>query len=100
VCQDEAKNKISFISKELSEYLFTDSKQHKLNILHLGVPIFTRNLSQIEGSECNFTINQEGVINLVPYMTKRIVRTQNLVIFKRLISKRYNGSQSSVKEDK
>jgi hypothetical protein len=66
-------NKITYISKQLSDYLYTDSQCHKLDILHLGVPLFSRNYSRFAGAECIFRICQEGVINLVQYMTKRIV---------------------------
>lgn len=38
-------------------------------------------------------------MNLVPFMTKRIVKTKNIQIFKRYISKRYNGTFSSLTED-
>ena len=31
------------------------------------------------------------MLNLLPYMTKRVVRTSNMDIFKALISSRYNG---------
>ena len=99
VCQDASMNKITFISKQLSDYLFTDSMCHKLAILNMGVPLFSRNNSRFSGSECIFRINQEGVSNLIPFMNKRIVKTKCLPIFKRFISKRYNGSKSDVQED-
>jgi hypothetical protein len=99
VSQDSSMNKIGFISKELSEYLYTDAYANRLSIINLGVPIFTRNHSKHMGGECIFRINQEGVINLVPYMTKRIVRTKNLTIFKRLMSLRYSNISVCCKKD-
>jgi hypothetical protein len=39
-------------------------------------------------------------MNLIPYMTKRIIRTTDISIFKKCISKRYNGSYSIFGEDK
>lgn len=41
--------------------------------------------------ECIFRIAQDGIMNLVPYLTKRIVRTKNLEVCKKLIMYRYHG---------
>ena len=97
---DAAMNKISFISKEMSEYLYTDVECKKLSLLNIGVPLFQRNHSRFAGSECIFRINQEGILNIIPYMTKRIVKSKDLSIFKKYISHRYNGSISAVAHDK
>jgi hypothetical protein len=43
------------------------------------------------GADCIYRIIQDGVLNVLPYMTKRVVRSTNLAYFKMLISNRYNG---------
>ena len=93
-------NKILLISKQLSDYLYCDAFRHDLNLINLGVPMFVRNHSKYGGGECIFRIAQEGVINLIPHMTKRIIKTTNVSIFKKLISQRYNGIQSTMQEEK
>jgi hypothetical protein len=39
-------------------------------------------------------------MNIIPYMTKRIIYTSDVTILKKCISKRYNGSYSIFGEDK
>jgi len=99
VSSDQAMNKISFVSKELSEYLYTDCFSHSLNLINLGVPLFQRNHSKFAGQECIFRVCQEGILNIVLHMSKRIVKTKNLEVFKQLISKRYNGIYSLLHEE-
>lgn len=41
--------------------------------------------------ECIFRIAQDGIINVVPYMTKRIIKTENIHVFKQFIMHRYHG---------
>ena len=86
--------KVYFISKQASDYLYSDSFKQQLNLINIGVHAFQRNNSKFNGTECIYRIVQDGVINILPYMTKRVVRSRNLSVFKQLIMKRYNGSQS------
>ena len=85
ICSDPSMNKISFISKELSDYLYTDALSSKLDIINMGVPLFQRNNSRFGGTDCIYRVLQSGVINLVPYMTKRIVKTDCLELLKELL---------------
>jgi len=100
ITQDPSFRKIYFISNEVSEFLYTDAFKNHLNIINIGVQLFQRNNSKFGGTECIFRIVQDGVLNLIPYMTKRIIRTTDLSIFKKCISKRYNGSYSIFGDDK
>jgi len=40
ICQDEHMKKIFFVSKELSDYLYTDCFKNQMNLINLGVQIF------------------------------------------------------------
>ena len=91
ICQDPSMNKILYINKGLSDFLYTDCTSHNLNIVNMGVPLFQRNHSKFAGGECIFRIVQEGIMNIVPYMTKRLVRSSNMQVFNQFISFRYNG---------
>lgn len=92
VCSDQHMKKIYFISREMSDFLYSDCFKNQLNIINLGVQVFQRNNSKVgSGAECIYRISQEGVINVLPYMSKRVVRSSNLTFFKKLISNRYNG---------
>ena len=71
-----------YITKEVSDYLYTDAK-HELNIINIGVLLFQRNNGRYGGNmECIFRIVQDGIINIVPYMSKRIIKTTSLAVFK------------------
>ena len=71
-----------YITKEVSDYLYTDVK-HELNIINIGVLLFQRNNGRYGGNmECIFRIVQDGIINIVPYMSKRIIKTTSLAVFK------------------
>ena len=91
--------KIYFISKEVSEFLYSDSFKNQMNIINLGVQVFQRNNSRFNGTECIYRVVQDGILNLIPYMTKRLVRSKSLSAFKTFISRRYNGSASSIVDD-
>lgn len=80
-------NKVYFVSKEVSEFLKHDPG-HQLNLVNLGLNLFTRNVSKFSNTECIFRIQQEGALAMVPFMTKRLVRTNDLSILKWLISHR------------
>jgi len=43
------------------------------------------------GAECIFRIVQDGVLNVLPYMTKKVIRCKNMAYFKTLFTNRYNG---------
>lgn len=86
--------KIYFISKEVSDYLCTDSFKQNLALINIGVHAFQRNNSKFNGTECIYRIVQDGVINILPYMTKRVIRSRNIEVFKKLMMNRYNGTHS------
>jgi hypothetical protein len=76
-------NKLFFISRELSNFLYADSASHQLTIINMGVSLFHRNISKFSSNtECIFRISQDGVLNLLPYMTKRLVYAPNLEAFR------------------
>lgn len=52
--------------------------------------MFNRNFSKSGNAECIFRVVQDGILNLVPYMTKRIVRSKSVDLLKTLISQRHN----------
>lgn len=43
ITQSEDMKKIFFISKEVSDYLYSDSQHHNLCIINMGVGMFHRN---------------------------------------------------------
>jgi hypothetical protein len=49
----------------------------------MGVALFHRNSSKYStNSECIFRISQDGLLNLLPYMTKRLVYARTMAQFK------------------
>jgi hypothetical protein len=49
----------------------------------MGVALFHRNSSKYSSnSECIFRISQDGLLNLLPYMTKRLVYARTMDQFK------------------
>jgi hypothetical protein len=83
--------KVYYISKEVSDYLYTDTK-HQLSIINIGVLLFQRNIGRYGGNmECIFRIAQDGIINVIPHMSKRIIKTDNIAVFKQFIMHRYHG---------
>jgi len=75
--------KLYFISGEVSKFLYADSANHNLNIINMGVAMFHRNSSKYStNSECIFRISQDGLLNLIPYMSKRLVYVSTLAQFK------------------
>ena len=82
--------KISFISKSLSEYLCTNVDQ-SLNIVDIGVPVFLRTTAKHSAPECLYRLAQDGLANVAPFMTKRIVKTSSLTTLKYLIMHRYSA---------
>jgi hypothetical protein len=90
ISSDQHFKKIYFISKEVSEFLYTDAYKHQLNLINLGVHVFQRNNSKFSAGECIYRVAQDGLLNIVPYLTKRVVRTKNRDVFRRLITRRYN----------
>ena len=61
-----------------------------MDLISLGVHLFQRNNSKYSGTECIYRVVEDGILNLIPYMTKRLVRTKNIEILKKLIMFRYN----------
>jgi hypothetical protein len=66
--------------------LYTDSFKHEINLINLGVQVFQRNVSKSSTGECIYRVVQDGLTNLVPYMTKRVVRTKNFDLFRMMIT--------------
>lgn len=57
ICSSSEMKKVYYISKEVSDYLYTDASKHQLSILHLGVLLFSRNNGRYGGNmECIFRI--------------------------------------------
>ena len=78
------------MTKEVSDFLYTDAFKHDMNLINLGVQVFQRNVSKSPAGECIYRMVQDGLIHMVPYMTKRLVRTKNMELFKMMIMNRYN----------
>jgi hypothetical protein len=81
ICQNQEMKKIYYISKSLSDYLYTNVDQ-SLNIINIGVLLFQRNQTKHGTSECIFRILQDGVQNIGPAMTKRIVKSSSMTVLK------------------
>ena len=95
IAEDEHMKKITFITEELSKYLYMDCFKSQLNIINMGVTAFNRNISRHgTNSDCIYRICQDGILNIVPYMTKRLVKSKEKEVFKKLIMKRFNGYRS------
>lgn len=78
ICQDPSMKKVYFVSKELSDYLYTDCFDKSLNLINLGVHAFSRNQSKFGGnSDCIYRIAQDGILNILPYMAKRVIKTKS-----------------------
>ena len=74
--------KLYFISPALSKFLYANTSSH-LNIINMGVSLFHRNSSKYSSnSECIFRISQDGLLNLIPYMSKRLVFVSKIDQFK------------------
>lgn len=84
ITQSDDMNKLFFISEQVSHYLYADNGANKnLVIINMGVALFHRNTSRFSSNtECIFRISQDGLLNLIPYMTKRIVYAPTLEVFK------------------
>jgi len=91
IAQDEHFKKIHFISKAVSDFLYTDANKHQIDLINLGVQVFQRNHSKFSGGECIYRVVQDGLVNVLPYVTKRVVRTRNIEVFKKFIMARYNS---------
>ena len=75
--------KLYFISPEVSKFLYADSGRHQLNIINMGVSLFHRNASKFSANaECIFRLSQDGLLNIIPYMKKRLVYAPSEQIFK------------------
>jgi len=83
ITQSDEMNKLYFISPEVSKFLYADSGRHQLNIVNMGVSVFFRNNSKFSSnSECIFRLSQDGLLNIIPYMTKRLVYAPSEQAFK------------------
>lgn len=68
-------------------------------LVNLGVTCFQRNNSKFSGTECIYRIVQDGILNVLPYMTKRVIRSSNIDIFKQYIIGRYNSFEEACYDD-
>ena len=92
VTHNHEMNKIFFLSKAASDLLNSDKKLHQLNLINLGALAFQKNASKHGNTaECLYRLCQDGLANIVPFMSKRVVRTENLEGFKQMIMNRYIG---------
>jgi hypothetical protein len=83
ITQSDDMNKLFFISSEVSRFLYADCHSHNLNIINMGVALFHRNSSKYSSNtECIFRLSQDGLLNLIPYMSKRLVYASDLESFK------------------
>ena len=85
VTQSSEMKKLYFISPQMSDFLYSDVNSHQLNIINMGVVLFNRNQSKYNNIECIFRIDQDGVLNLIPYMTKRLIWTTKEESFKQVL---------------
>jgi len=65
-----------------------------LNIVDIGVPVFLRTAAKGAAPECLYRVAQDGLANVAPFMTKRIVRTTSLATLRQLIMHRYSAIES------
>lgn len=78
--------KLFFISPKLSKFIYADVYSHNLNTINMGVQLFLRNSSKFgSNSECIFRISQDGILNVIPYMTKRLIYTEKEDEFKQFL---------------
>ena len=83
ITQSDEMKKLYFISPEVSKFLYADSGRHQLNIINMGVSLFHRNASKFStNAECIFRLSQDGLLNIIPYMKKRLVYAPTEQIFK------------------
>ena len=86
-------NKIYFVSKKVSDYL-EKSKGTGVKLINVGILVFQRNQSKFSNTECIYRVVQDGVYNILPYMGKRVVTSNNIEILKSLITNRINPLES------
>lgn len=80
-----------FITDSMSDFLYADD-EHKLNIISVGVTLFIKNQSKTStNSECIYRICQDGLRFITPSLGKRIVKTDCVESFKRLIMHHYHN---------
>ena len=73
ITQSDEMKKLYFISPEVSKFLYANTAS-QLNIINMGVALFHRNSSKYSSnSDCIFRISQDGLLNLIPYMSKRLI---------------------------
>lgn len=76
------------ISASLSEYL-QKVKTGDLNLVAMGIPVFARMSCKNNNTrECMYRVCYEGLQIIVPYMTKRVVKSKSLEMLKKLIMTR------------
>jgi hypothetical protein len=79
------------MTESMSDFLYAD-EEHKLNIISVGVTMFIKNASKTStNSECIYRICQDGLKFIVPSLGNRIVKTDSLESFKRLIMHHYHN---------
>jgi hypothetical protein len=91
--------KLYFISPQVSKFLYADANSHHLNIINMGVTMFHRNNSKnSSNSECIFRVSQDGLLNLIPYMGKRLIYVSTMEQFKYFLMNK-NIEINSVSEE-
>lgn len=86
VTQSAEMKKLYYISPQLSKFLYSDAFSHNLNIINMGVQTFMKNSSKFgSNSECIYRISQDGVLNVLPYMTKRLITITDEDDFKQFL---------------
>lgn len=79
-------NRVMYITKELSQFLYADTEKHLLNLVSVGTTIFSKNHSKVSSnSECIFRLSQDGLRFISPQIKKRHVITSDEASFKRIM---------------
>mmetsp|Transcript_1037 Transcript_1037/g.1888 ORF Transcript_1037/g.1888 Transcript_1037/m.1888 type:complete len:466 (+) Transcript_1037:576-1973(+) len=82
IAPNEEMKKIYFVTKPLMRFMSADHF-NELSLITMGCEVFIKNKSKHGNAvECIYRIAQDGIMNVVPYMTKRIIRTRNAEVLK------------------
>lgn len=73
VTHSKIAKKVNFISKGVNELLSSD-KRNQLKLISVGVKLFSNNKAKCDdlSNFCRYRICQDGMMYLIPFMTKRI----------------------------
>ena len=88
--QSKIFKRLNFISKGLL-HLYRSDRRNQIKLINLGVKVFSLNKRKNPDEEnvdyCKYRICQDGLINLLPFMSKRIYFCDDRNIFVKLITK-------------